>query len=75
MVMTQQQREALADTLYKQYGRPLEAEHWGEYVAIAENGTTVLGTSLIKTMEQATLTLGRGAYIFKVGEQAIGRWR
>jgi hypothetical protein len=75
MVMTEQQREALADALYERYARPLEAEHWGKYIAISESGETVLGDSLTETMERATAVLGRGAYIFKVGEQVVGRWR
>lgn len=75
MVMTRQQREALADALYERYGRPLEREHWGKYVAIAESGQFVLGESLTETMERATGTLGRGTIIFRVGEQVVGRWR
>lgn len=30
-----QERKKLADELYEEYGKPLEAEHQGEYVAIA----------------------------------------
>jgi hypothetical protein len=30
-----------ADKLYEQYGKTLEREHWGEYVAIFPDGRTV----------------------------------
>jgi hypothetical protein len=75
MTTTPQQYEALADALYERHGRPLEAEHWGRFVAIAESGGFVLGDSLIEIMEHATAVLGRGTFIFKVGEHVVGRWR
>jgi hypothetical protein len=69
--MMPQHQEVMADALYERYGRPLEAEHWGRFVAIAENGGFVLGDGLVEIMERATAELGR----FKVGEQVVGRWR
>ena len=71
--MTAEQNEALADALYERYGRPLEAEHWGRFVAIAESGDFALVDTLVETMEHATAVLGRGAFVFKVGEQVVGR--
>jgi hypothetical protein len=66
---------AVSDKLYEQYGRPLEAEHWGEFVAIAQDGRTLLGSSLWDLTDQAIEELGPGSCIFKVGEKAIGTWR
>jgi hypothetical protein len=34
-----------SDRLYELYGKPLEAEHWGEFVAISPDGRTLLGPS------------------------------
>ena len=71
----QQQRLAVGDTLYERYGKPLEAEHWGEFVAISEQGETVLGATLLEAMERADDTFGPGGFVFKVGEVSVGRWR
>lgn len=30
------------DRLYEQYGKPLESEHWGEYVAIRHDGRVIV---------------------------------
>ena len=70
-----QQRSREAQELYERYAKPLETEHWGEYVAISPAGKTILGGSLLEVVEQATSAFGPGNYIFKVGERAVGRWR
>ena len=63
-----------ANRLYERYGKPLEAEHWGEYVAISPQGEVVLAPTLVDAMQRATETLGRGNSIFKVGERGVGGW-
>lgn len=73
--MTTTGREQLADQLYERYARPLEAEHDGEFIAITETGQTVLGTSVRDVLERANALYGPGVYVFKVGEQTVGRWR
>ena len=75
MVSTEQDRRIEADRLYERYGRPLEAEHWGEFVAISRDGGVVLGPSVLDVMRRAKAELGRGNYVFKVGERAVGGWR
>jgi hypothetical protein len=69
------QQLALGDRLYEQYARPFEAEHWGEFVAIAEDGRTLLGADLLEVAQRAKEYLGQGTYLFKVGERAVGKWR
>ena len=64
-----------ADRLYEQYGKPLEAEHWGEYVAIARDGRVVLAPTLLEVMQQASAAFGPGSDVFKIGERAVGKWR
>jgi hypothetical protein len=63
-----------ADKLYEQYGQPLEREHWGEYIAIFPDGQTVLGTSPHEVLDKALDTIGRGSFLFKIGEKAVGKW-
>ena len=64
-----------ADRLYERYGKPLEREHQGEYVAIFPDGRTVLGTSPHEVLDKAVATIGPGSFVFKLGEKAVWRWR
>lgn len=70
-----QKRRKLADELYEKYGKPLEAEHQGEYVAITPDGRTILATTVREAAQKAVEALGPGSYLFKVGEKAVWRWR
>ena len=67
-----QARDQQADTLYEQYGKPLEAAHSGEYVAISADGRTITGTSVLTVMEEAKHQLGTGNFIFKIGARSVG---
>lgn len=67
--------EKLSDKLYTKYGKPLEKEHWGKFVAVSQKGKTILGTNLLELAQKASRTLGPGNFIFKVGEIAVGKWR
>jgi hypothetical protein len=62
-------------SLYEQYGKPLEQEHWGEYIAIFPDGRFLLGQSRLEVLDQALAQFGPGSYLFKVGEKVVGRWR
>ena len=70
-----QERRQQAVRLYEQYGRSLEAEHRGEYVAILPGGTTIVGPDLKEVIERARTTVGPGTFVFKVGDRAVGKWR
>ena len=70
-----QQLEQIADRLYEQYGKPLEDQHRGQYVAIAPDGRFVLAPTLVEAVQRARTTLGLGNFVFKVGERAVGRLR
>ncbi len=63
------------EALYERHGKPLEAEHRGEYLAVSAQGDTVLGGSLRDVTEQATARFGPGNFIYKIGERAVGKWR
>ena len=69
------QTEELSRKLYEQYGKPLEAEHTGEYVAIAKDGGTLLGSSLQEVVDNATEALGPGNFVYKIGPRVVGKWR
>lgn len=62
-----------AEKLYRKYGRPLEKKYWGKYIAISPKGQTVLASNLNEASKKAA-KFGRGNFIFKVGEYAVGDW-
>ena len=64
-----------SEKIYDQYGKPLEQEHWGEYVAIFPDGRTLIGTDLMAVSDRALDRFGRGSFVFKIGEKSVGKWR
>lgn len=64
----------LADRLYEQHGKPLEAEHWGKYLAVHPDGRTVLADDYEILKERGRAGLDPGFYLFKIGPIAIHRW-
>ncbi len=62
-----------ADELYQKYGKPLEAEHFGELVAISDDGQTVLGKTMLDAIQRASAAFGPGGHVFKVGPMAVGQ--
>ena len=75
MSASDQQLMEQAESLYEQYGRPLEEEHWGEYVAISPDGRFALGISHLEALDKALADFGPGSFLFKVGDKAVGKWR
>jgi hypothetical protein len=71
----QAQKKQEAERLYEQFGRPLEAEHWGEYVAISPRGETLLGQTPLDVLQRAASSFGPGNFVFKVGERIVFTWR
>ncbi len=63
-----------ADALYEQYGKPLEPEHTGEYVAIFPDGKSVVGKDLDDVLDRAEDQLGVGHFVFKVGGPSVYKW-
>lgn len=63
-----------AEALYEQYGKPLEEKNIGKYVAISEDGKTIIGTSVFELIQEAKLAFGPGNFIFKIGERSVGKW-
>ena len=73
--MTETDLMKQSDDLYTHYVKPLEAEYLGHYVAVSNDGRTILGVSLMEVADQAVDQLGPGSFVFKIGDQAIGKWR
>jgi hypothetical protein len=63
------------DEIYEKYGKPFEAEHWGEYIAITRDGRTVLAPTDLEAAKLAKETLGLGVFLFKVGEKVVYKLR
>jgi 23S rRNA pseudoU1915 N3-methylase RlmH len=68
-------RRKNARALYEQYGKPLEAEHKGEYVVISNRGKTIVGKSLAEVVTDAIEQFGKGHSVFKIGSRAVGSFR
>ena len=73
--MGQPQREdrddlAEAMRLYEQYVKPLETDHWGEYVMVSPDGQMLLGSGLDCLLDAAQARFGPSSWTFKVGDIA-----
>jgi hypothetical protein len=75
VVSPYEDRRKTARALYEQYGKPLEAEHKGEYVVISNSGNTIVGKSLTEVVTNAIAKFGKGHFVFKIGSRAIGSFR
>lgn len=62
------------DRLYEIYGKPLEQDHWGEYVAIFPDGRFIVGPDLEEVSDRALSEFGKGSFEFKIGEIAVYQW-
>ena len=68
----QSNRERL---LYQKYGRPLETDHMGDYVAISPEGKTVYGPRAGEVLRQAIDAFGSGNFgLFRLGHRAFAAW-
>ena len=61
------------DAVYEQYGKPLEPEHDGEYLAVSPDGRTILGSTLIDVAQRAQTEFGPGNFLFRIGTRTLGR--
>ena len=64
------------DALYQRYGKKLEQEHKGEFVAIGREGAVIVSKSDIEVLQKALEQFGSGNFAFRrIGYKAIGKWR
>jgi hypothetical protein len=70
------ERAAADDQLYERYGRQLEAEHFGEFVAISDDGRLILGQDELTVATKAIQQFGAGEFaVRRIGADAEIRWR
>ena len=61
------------DLLYERYGKPLEGQHQGEFVAIGKDGQIILGKDDVEVLKRALELFGSRKFAFRrVGFQALG---
>jgi hypothetical protein len=75
VVSPYEDRRKTARALYEQYGKPLEADHIGEYVVISNNGKIIVGKSLSEVVLHSIERFGKGHFVFKIGSRAVGSFR
>ena len=61
------------DRVYRQYVKPLEQAHTGEYVLVTSEGRIVLAPPLEEIAQQAHQAPSKDTCVFKVGEKVVGR--
>ena len=70
------QRAQEDEKLYQEFGKKLEVDHQGEFVAIARDGRVVVEPDQIRALEKAVREFGSGNFAFqRIGYRALGRWR
>jgi hypothetical protein len=65
------ERSAKDRRLYERHGRPLEAAHTGEFVAISDDGKIILGFDYLTVSKEAVRRFGGGNFALrKIGANA-----
>lgn len=76
MVQGLKEKVKEATLLYDEHAKGLEAEHQGEFVAIARDGRIIIGKNDIEVLKKATRDFSRGNFAFRrVGFRNMGKWR
>ena len=61
--------------LYEQYGKALEKDHTGEFVAISLEGQIILDRKMGKLLKRAVETFGHDNFAMaRVGHEAMTEW-
>ena len=78
MTQTQTWLEQMAKKrkrLYAKYGKPLETDHKGEFIAISSDGQTILGDDMEIVAVEAFENFGSGNFVLtRIGHPADGTW-
>ena len=61
--------------LYEEYGKPLEAEHWGEFIVIMPDGRFFLDSDAVKAAAGGYERFGPGGILYCIGPRVLGTWR
>jgi hypothetical protein len=74
--MSLRERALRDDVLYGRYGKPFEAEHRGEFIAISHDGLTIVAKDDIEVLKVALERFGSGSFAFRrIGFRTLGKWR
>ena len=61
--------------LYERYGKLLEKDHSGEYVAISLDGRTTVGQRVGDVLKRAIDSFGSGNFVLaRIGHHTFGQW-
>ena len=61
--------------LYEQYGKAFENDHKGEYLAISEDGQTILGDRMGEVLHRAVNIFGSDSFAMaRVGYPTLAQW-
>ena len=52
------------DSLYERYGKPLERDHHGKYIAISREGQVIVDADDMVVVDQAIERFGSGNFMF-----------
>jgi len=64
------------DKRYERYGKPLEIDHHGEFIAITEDGRVIVGKNDIEVVDRAIEEFGSGNFILcRAGDKSVGKIR
>lgn len=64
------------DRLNQRYGKALESEHTGEYVAISDDGRVLLGNNDVALALESVSRFGPGRFALRwIGRDAEMSWR
>lgn len=75
MRTTSDEMDSAYDEVYERHAQRLEADHWGEFVAMTRDGRFEIGTDMDEVVHRAIRSLGPGLFLYKVGSRAVGRIR
>ena len=69
------QRGKVDSDLYERYGKRLEADHHGKYVAIGPSGETIVGDGALAVVQDAVVRFGPGNFAYRrIGYPFVTRW-
>jgi hypothetical protein len=61
--------------LYEKYGKPFEKHHKGEYLAISNDGQTIIGDMMGEVLHEAVEIFGHDNFAMaRVGYPTLARW-
>ena len=63
------------DKCYERYGKPLENDHHGEFIAITQDGRVIVDKNDIEVVDRAIEEFGSGNFILcRVGEKPLAKF-